>query len=273
MTDTRWHADAELLTRYSRGRLDHVGQAAVEAHVTRCPTCRATAAELVEAVELAPVWNEIKRGVAMPPQPLPFRALARLGARESDLVVLRASANMLLPLALAVFGALCFAIVSSFLTTGQQEFFYLAVAPLLPTLLVTGAYDTTDAVREIAQATPFSKLRIALLRTAVAVTGALPLVAVMGLVPDIDSSATATLLPSLALALLALTLLTRFTATVTMAALGTTWVAAVSALQAGGSLQEAFGPAAQLAYAVVALGLAAVFATQVAPGQGRTSRR
>ena len=66
--------------------------------------------------------------------------------------------------------------------------FYAVVAPLLPAMLVAAAYDASDPTRELLDATPFSKLRIALLRTALAVAAALPVVVLMGvLVPGLES--------------------------------------------------------------------------------------
>jgi hypothetical protein len=273
MTDTQWHAGPELLGPYARGELDLAVQAAVETHVIRCAQCRSVAAELVEAAELAPLWDRIKRDVVAPTQPRLVRVLLRLGVRETDLVILRASANVLVPLVLAAAAAVCFAILSSFMKAGYQEFFYQVIAPLLPAVFVTGAYDTTDPVRDVAEATPFSKLRIALLRTAVAVTGALPLVLLMSLVPDIESTAAAWLLPSLTLAVAALTLLTWLTATSTISVVTGVWLTVVGVLQAGDSLQTTYGPRAQATYAVVLVCLVALFGRRVVPARGGKGRR
>lgn len=50
-----WHAGPELLRHYAAGRLDPVGQAAVETHVERCAECRGEATALVTPPTLAPV--------------------------------------------------------------------------------------------------------------------------------------------------------------------------------------------------------------------------
>ena len=100
---------------------------------------------------------------------------------------------------------------------------------------MAGAYDTTDPFRELIDATPYSKLRVALLRTLVAVLGALPLVLVMGLVPEIDMSVAAWLLPALAVASVLLVLLTWLSAAASVAAVAVVWVLAVAALRAGTS--------------------------------------
>ena len=120
-----------------------------------------------------------------PDRAWPFRLLRRLAVPEVDLVVLRASTNLLLGLAVATAAALAFALVAAQLSESRQEVAWLAIAPLMPALLVAGAYDSTDPLRDLAEPTPYSKLRIALLRTVVSVVGALPLVLAMSLVPNI----------------------------------------------------------------------------------------
>ena len=83
-------------------------------------------------------------------------------------MVLRASSNLLLALGIAAAAALVFALAAAQLSERSQQLAWLAVAPLLPALLVAAAYDSTDPLRELADPTPYSKLRVALLRTAVA---------------------------------------------------------------------------------------------------------
>lgn len=254
MTTTPWHAGPDLLRRYADGSLDDVGQAAVETHVSGCSACRLEAQALVPADELEATWSLVLGRVSEPPVPWPFRVLRRLGVPEADLVVLRASANLVLALAMATAAAVGFAIVAAFLRTSYQELFYLAVAPLLPAVLVAGAYDSTDPLRELSEATPASKLRVALLRTGVAVLGALPLALLMGLVPNIETSVAAWLLPSLALTMVTLVLLTWWRATVAVGVVSVTWLVVVGALRAGGELALIGGPVGQaLAAAVLVL--------------------
>jgi hypothetical protein len=258
MTDTRtpWHAGAELLERYAAGTLDHVAQAAVETHVTGCADCRRAAASLVEQrtpVDLNKVWERVQVDIVRRPTPGAFRFLQRLGVRETDLVILRASSNLLVALAVAIIATVGFAVAAASLSSGEKELFYLAIAPLLPTLLVAGAYDTTDPLRDVADATPFSALRIALLRTVVAVLGALPLVAAMAVVPTIDASIVTWLLPSLALTLMLLTLLTWVDAPVALLAVSLSWFGALAALRMGGDPSVITGPPGQAVCAAVVL--------------------
>jgi len=251
MTDTQWHAGPELLRRYAEGSLDHVGQAAVETHVSGCAECRDHASALVSPSELEPTWDRVLATVTAPPPGLLFRALARLGVRDTDIVVLRASANLVLALAIACAAAICFALVAAQLRTSQQELFYLALAPLLPAILVAGAYDSTDPLRELAEATPHSRLRVALLRTVVAVIGALPLVLGMGLVPQFEPSLAAWLLPSLALTSVLLVLLTWWPATTSVVVVATGWLVTVGLLRAGSGLDLVTAAGGQVLFAAM----------------------
>ncbi|HET9422490.1 MAG TPA: hypothetical protein VFO49_15225 [Nocardioides sp.] len=249
-TDT-WHAGPDLLRRYADAALDDVGQAAVETHVTRCADCRREATALVAEPALETVWQGVTARVRAPRTHWTLRVLRRLGVPEPDLVVLRNSANLLLALAIATMAAVGFAIAGSFLKTSSQEVFYLALAPLLPTLLVAGAYDSTDPLRELAEPTPFGKLRIALLRTTIAVVGALPLVVLMGLVPHIDTNVATWLLPSLALTVLTLVLLTWLRAPLAVGAVVTAWLLVVTGLRTSGEVELVADPAGQLLAAAV----------------------
>jgi hypothetical protein len=253
-----WHAGPGLLSSYADGTLGRAGQAAVETHLTGCAACRAEANRMLAADALEPVWNGIAGAISAPQLPLPLRVLGRLGARHTDLVVLRASSAIYISWALAVAGALVFVAVSGSLSTVEQQVFYAVVAPLLPAALVAAAYDASDPTRELLAATPFSKLRVALLRTTLAVVVALPIVLLMGLlVPGLAGQQGGWLLPSLALTVTALVLLTWFTAPVTVGVLVACWVLVVAAWAANSSLDTVTTVGVQSAF--VALGLVAAF--------------
>ena len=273
MTDstTQWHADPELLRQYAAGRLDPVAQAAVETHVERCADCRAAATALVTPVALDAVWDRVLVEVRTPKPAWPARLLRRLGVPDADLVVLRASTNLLVALGAATAGALVFALVAAQLSADRQELAWLAVAPLLPALLVAGAYDSTDPLRELAEPTPFSKLRVALLRTVVGVVGAVPLVLLMSLVPNIGASVVTWLLPALAIALTLLVLLTRWAAVVAIGVVSGVWLLGVGLLKAGDDLGTVSAPLGQGVSLLVATAAALVLVRQL--GVLRPERR
>lgn len=248
MTDSHietWHAGLDLLREYAVGRLDPAGQAAVETHLERCSQCRRDATALVTPASLAPVWGRVLVEVRTPERAWPFRVLRRFGVPEIDLVVLRLSTNLVLAFALATAATLGFALAAVQLPGTRQVVAWLAIAPLLPALLVAGAYDSTDPLRELAEPTPYGKLRVALLRTVVAVLGALPLMLVMTLVPNIDVSLAAWLLPSLAISLVLLVLMTRFTAVVAVGAVSVGWLFVVAVLTAGNRTEDVGAPVGQ----------------------------
>ena len=110
-------------------------------------------------VVLAPVWERVLVEVRTPEPSRTARALRRLRVPEVDLVVLRTSTNLLIGLGTATGAALAFALVAAQLSQDRQQTAWLAVAPLLPALLVAGAYDSTDPLRELAEPTPYSKLQ------------------------------------------------------------------------------------------------------------------
>lgn len=258
MTQT-WHAGPDLLERYASGRLDDAAQASVEAHMTSCAQCRAVAVDVAPRPVLARAQEGISAAVAAPRHPAPLRLLQRWGLPEGDAVALHASASLHVPLVLAVIGALGLAGVGSALA-GGQAFLYLLVAPLVPALAVVAAYETTDPLRELAGPTPYSKLRLALLRTLVAGLLSLPAAVLVGLaVPGVGVLAVGWLLPSLAVTSLALALLTWCRARVVGPSVAASWCAVVGVLRTYDSVETALLPMAQLAFAAVACACALVF--------------
>jgi hypothetical protein len=272
-TDAPWHAGPELLQAYADGRLDPVGQAAVETHVDRCADCRDAARAVVAPAALAPVWDGVLTEVRTPTQPRPLRLLARLGVPEVDLVVLRASGNLLLALGISAAAALVFALTAVQLSERGQQLAWLVVAPLMPAILVAAAYDSTDPLRELADPTPYSKLRVALLRTAVALVGSIPLVGVMTVVPDLDASLATWLLPALTISLVLLVLLTRLSAVTAVTFVAGGWVAAVLALRSGDDLQVVNQPVGQYLSLCLAVLAAVVLAHRLGVLLPARSRR
>jgi len=270
MTSPRWHAGPDVLAAYAGNRLDDVGQAAVETHLTRCPTCRADATPLVPPTDLEPVWEGVAVAIANA-TPWPLRVLRRLGLRDTDLVLLRASSDLVVPFAVALMSAVTFTIIAGQVSPARQQLLYLLVAPLLPALLVAGAYDSTDPLRELAEATSLSKLRVALLRTALAAAGALPLALLMGLVPGIGLGIGLWLLPAIAVSVATLALLTWFVAPVTLAVVTAAWASVVVVLGATGNVAAASTALGQACFAAAAVVAALVLARRLGLGEGARS--
>lgn len=264
--DDSWHLAPGQLDSYAQFRLDYAGQASVEAHMTSCAQCRTLAVGVAPAPLLCRAWEGVSLEVAAPRQPFLLRGLQRLGLPEVDAVALHASASLHLPLVLAVLGALSFAAAGTAFAGGDLSL-YLLVAPMVPALAVVAAYDTTDPLREMAGPTPYSKLRLALLRTLVAVTLSLPPAVLVGLtVPGVGALAVGWLLPTLAVTSLALALLTWWRARVVGPAVTGAWLSLVLALRAQETVSSVLLPAAQLAFAGAACLCALVFTVRLYRG-------
>ena len=231
MTAT-WHLDDATWHAYAAGALDPAGEASVEAHVTGCATCRA-AARAVAAVDTAAVWTAVRDRVTGPQLAVPLRWLRRLGMPEHELVLLGAADAVMLPWVTAVGAALACALVSG-LSPLRGGTAFLGLAPLIPLLAVMAAFDATESLREVSAPTPYSKLRLALLRTTAAMAVAVPVTTVIGLViPHLHLLAFAWLVPGLALTSTALALLTWLPPRVVGGVLASLWIVGVG--MAGGA--------------------------------------
>lgn len=253
-----WHVDTQVWEAYAVGRLDPATEASVDAHVVSCPTCREAAKAHVEAVALDTVWPTVSDRIACPVLPRWLRPLRRLGVPDDDLVVL-STASLLVPWALAVGGALACAMLAG-LAPRYQDTAFLLLAPLIPVLAVVAAYDSTDPLREVSAPTPYSKVRLALLRTVAALVVAVPATMAIGLlIPGLESLAFRWLLPALGLTLAALVLLTWLTAEVAGGAVCLAWVVAVATVGRTHEVDLLATAAAQAGFASAAAVLAAVF--------------
>ncbi|MFI7587195.1 zf-HC2 domain-containing protein [Spongisporangium articulatum] len=248
-----WHVDGPTWRAYAAGRLDPAAEAAVETHATSCPDCRSGARELVATVE--PLWTAVHAEITRPRLPLVLRGLRRLGAPEPDLVVLATSRDLLLSWSVAVGAAVVCAIVTGLAridVPGGPRTLFLALAPLVPVLAVVAAYDATDPFREVTEVSPFSKLRLALLRTTAALVAAVPLtVAVTLAVPVLHGYFATWLLPGLALTVTALILLTWLRPWLASGLVALGWIAATAVAAGTRTIDDVTTGAGQLGFACV----------------------
>jgi hypothetical protein len=148
---------------------------------------------------------------------------------------------------------LVFAAMASFPGNTTGDAFYLLIAPLIPVLGVVGAFASDASMIEFTNATPYSKTRLALLRTAAVTVTTVPLVAAMGaILPGIGWIAVAWLGPALGLTLAALVALTWWSSTVTGTAAVLVWTVVVGAAYARHDIAGAVSLEAQTVYLVVA---------------------
>lgn len=225
MSTPTWHVDDALLEQYAQDRLGLAAAASVETHLTACAQCRAAVARCIPTRSAGEVWMRVRAEIAAPRRPRVVRLLRRAGLRDADAVVLATSRALHVPWVLAVAGAVGFAVAAATAGETRGRVLLVLVAPLLPALAVLAAYDTTDPVRELVETTPASKLRLALLRTLVALLGSLPPLLIVGLaVTGRGLEFLVWVLPALALTALALLLLTWWTVRTTAGVLVLGWV-------------------------------------------------
>jgi Putative zinc-finger len=254
-----WHVDAPVWEAYAAGRLDPAAELSLESHLTGCPDCRAAARSQVAPAAVDEVWSRVRLTISGPARPLPQRAMRRLGVPADDVVVVSAADSFMVPWAVAVGFAVVSACVVGLAGLGpaNRDAMFLALVPLVPVLAVVASYDALDPLREVVAATPYSKLRLALLRATAALAVAVPATMTIGfVVPDMEDLALTWLAPSLGLTLAALVLLTWFEAWVTGGLVTSAWVTAVALLRTGNQVDSLATPVVQVAFLIAAGGLA-----------------
>lgn len=185
---TGWHVDDETLRRYVE-RIDSVAEgASVEQHVVTCERCRArvnTAAVAVDlaVVDLDAVWDRTRDAVEIPRPSMFERLLSAVGlpAHEARLVAVASAFRGVWLIGVAA--VIAFAALAAKIGDTDEVWFFLAVAPAAPCLLVAVSYDRRwDPALEPEVVTPYPALRLVLLRTTAVLAFALPAVLLLGLV-------------------------------------------------------------------------------------------
>jgi hypothetical protein len=253
MSPAEWHVDERLWQAYAAGRLDEIAEASIDAHVTGCPICRETARSMVQPVVTEALWQGIRDEVRRPELPRVLRWMQGLGWREDDLVLLAAAGGFYLPWALAVGAALVCVNITAMAPVSAEGTFLL-LAPLIPVLAVVAAFDATDPLRLLATASPYSKLRLALLRTTTTLAVSFPATMAIGLgLPGLDALAFSWLLPSLALTSCALVLLTWWGPWTAAGAVAVAWSTVVIGTWSAAETSSLTGATVQLGFVLVAL--------------------
>jgi hypothetical protein len=185
---TGWHVDDETLRRYVE-RIDSVAEgASVEQHVVTCERCRArvnTAAVAVDlaVVDLDAVWDRTRDAVEIPRPSVFERLLSAVGlpAHEARMVAVASAFRGVWLIGVAA--VIAFAALAAKIGDTDELWFFLAVAPAAPCLLVAVSYDRRlDPALEPEMVTPYPALRLVLLRTTAVLALALPAVLLLGLV-------------------------------------------------------------------------------------------
>lgn len=246
------HADEALLLRYRDDGCDLATAASIEAHLPTCETCRARLARLAPEPALDAVWGRVMAEIGTPaPSPV-VRLLRRMGLSEADTALLRAARSLDGSWTIATLAVVAFAALAAIDGGSPGRALYLLVAPLLPVVGVVVAFSSSDSLAELVTATPYSKARLALLRTAAVCAASVPLVIAFGAaVPPIGWLAVGWLMPALALTTLTLAAMTWVRPAVAGSAAGALWLLIVAAAFRADDVGAAVAGGPALAYALV----------------------
>ena len=197
---TGWHLDDDTLRRYVE-RTDSLAEgASAEQHLLSCEPCRARVTAAVTAaaggIDFAAVWDRTRDAIEVP-RPSVFERLLRgagLPAQEARLVAVASAFRGVWLVGVAA--VLVFAAFAAALGHARGVWLFLAVAPVVPCLVVASSYDPRmDPALEPELVTPYPVLRLILLRTIAVLALALPAVLLFGLVVP-GETAFAWLLPA-----------------------------------------------------------------------------
>ena len=211
-------------------------------------------------IDLAAVWDRTRDAVEVPRPPVFERLLrgAGLPAPEARLVAV-ASAFRGVWLA-GVAAVLAFAALAAAFGHARGVWVFLAVAPVVPCLVVAASYDRRmDPALEPELVTPYPALRLVLLRTIAVLALALPAVLLSGLVVP-GETAFAWLLPAVGFVAVVLAASTWVSPLRSAAAVSFAWLAVIWLLAFRSSSPDAVLQArAQAGFAALAAASFSIF--------------
>jgi hypothetical protein len=229
---TGWHIDDGTLRRYVE-RTDSLAEgASAEQHLLSCDQCRARVNAAASVIDLAAVWDRTRDAVEVP-RPSGFERLllvAGLPAHEARLVaVASAFRGAWLTGVAAILG---FAALAAALGHARGLWLFLAVAPVVPCLVVASSYDPwLDPALEPELVAPYPALRLIMLRTIAVLALALPAVLLFGLVVP-GETAFAWLLPAVGFVAMVLAASTWFSPLRAAIAVSSVWFGSIWLLAA-----------------------------------------
>ena len=262
---TAWHLDDDVLRRYVE-RTDSLAEgASAEQHLLSCEPCRArvnAASSVIEVsvIDLAAVWDRTRDAIEVPPSSVFERLLRAVGlpAHEARLVAVASAFRGVWLVGVAA--VLAFAALAAALGHARGVWLFLAVAPVVPCLVVASSYDPwMDPALEPELVTPYPALRLILLRTIAVLALALPAVLLLGLaVPG--ETAFAWLLPAVGFVAVVLAASTWVSPLRAAIAVSTVWLAAVWLLAArSGSPDAVLQARTQAGFLVLAAASFSIF--------------
>lgn len=250
-----WHLDEATLRAYVDGQPLTVVGASVEAHLVECPGCRVRLGELMPRQSVDRAWSAIRAHVETPRRSLPERLINRWGVSTEVARLLVAvpafrGAWLLGLLVVSIFAGLAALVAGEYGLT-----LFLIVAPLAPVAGVAASFGgDADPCHELVTVTPYSAIRMLLLRTAGVLATSLPVTLLTGLaLPGPAWMGVAWLTPAAAGVALVLLLAPIFGATATAATMAACWSAAVVFASRLSNPVEVVEPTMQLVFAALTL--------------------
>ena len=246
---TEWHLDPEVVRHYAAGEVGPAVAASAEAHLMACAACRGQLASTVDVQRAAAIWRAVADRVDMPRRGMLERLLARLGVNDATARLVAATPTLRGPWLLAIAGVLAFVAVAAHADERLLGVF-LVIAPLGPLGGVAVAFASgLDPTREIGLATPYSGLRLLLIRTAAVLVTTVPIAVAAGLaLPGSAWLAAAWLLPAACLTSMALALTARLRPVVAVGAVAAAWLVVTVTTVLNGHTSALFGAGAQLVW-------------------------
>lgn len=259
-----WHAPPEQLTRFAAepASVEPVTASSIEQHLLGCETCRRAVAVATPSEgrdELDSIWAEIIDRVDLRQPTLSETLLVRLRLDPGLARLVSATPTIRIQALIATLSVSVGAAMVS--RQVAAEGIFLAAAPLILLAAVALTFvPGADPAGEIEGSTPMHGFGLFWRRAAVVMIGALASLGVATtLLPGNSWSALAWVAPALALALAALALSSRHSASVVAVSLAVGWVLLVqlTVLQTH-ELRLAdtalFAPASQLVFGAISLG-------------------
>jgi hypothetical protein len=225
VTDTDWHAAPGDLARFATApaSLDDMTASSLEAHLVACARCRADVAAAMPRARLAGSWDAIADRIDRP-RPTLFERLVPRGV-SGTLARLVAATPALQAAGLAAIATLAFG-AAALSRAADAEGPFLVLAPLAPLVAVAGSFaPAADPAGEAGVATPLHGVGLVVWRSVVALTATMALLGLATvLLPELDPSAVAWILPSLALSAGVVALGTWLRAEVALGLLAGAWL-------------------------------------------------
>lgn len=265
---TTWHIDDAALARWVEGTDGSVSGASVEQHLLSCEKCRARVP--VEPVVDA-VWVRVQDVVEVPRTSLLERLLQRAGLPPADARIVAVSPAFRGAWLIGLSALLAFVTAAGSAGDGRGQWAFLVIAPLVPALAVALGYDPElDEALEQECATPYSRLRLVLLRSVALLVIAAPAMVVVSLTLPGDL-AYGWLVPAAGCTAVVLALSTWVSPLSAVGAVSTGWVLLVSAVSSGGSPADVLDAGYVTSYLLVCAG--ALLLLVLRRGQLTTPRR